>query len=309
MIAPNGSETVLYSFCQQSKCADGLNPYGGLLMDGAGNLFGTTFAGGSHANGNCDCGAVFKLAPSGAETVLYSFCADADCADGSSPVSGLIADGAGNLYGTTLYGGEGPADGCSSRGCGTIFEISSAGVQSVLYSFCSDYTGGICADGNAPSGLIADASGNLYGTTEFGGISGPCITTMGCGTAFALAPGGALSTLYAFCQYAASTCLDGSSPIAPLLYDAKKQVLYGTTASGGAIGVGTVFQLAGASETVLYSFGAHKDGKSGVPQGGLTSVNGALYGTTSQGGAGNDSAGTVFKLVTVGLGHPGSGMK
>jgi uncharacterized repeat protein (TIGR03803 family) len=303
-IAPDGSETVLYSFCQQSKCGDGSSPYGGLLMDGAGSFYGTTSAGGSHSNANCDCGTVFKLTPAGAETVLYSFCAQANCADGSVPTTSLIADRAGNLYGTTAYGGDGQAAACLSRGCGAVFEISTAGIQFVLYSFCSNYTDGICADGNIPSALIADRFGNLYGTTEFGGISGPCTTSMGCGTVFALTPDGTQSTLYTFCQDAASTCLDSSTPTAPLLYNAKKQIFYGTTTNGGAIGGGTVFQLDGGSETVLYSFGARKDGKSAAPEGGVAGVNGVLYGTTSQGGKGNNSAGTVFKLATFGLGHP-----
>jgi uncharacterized repeat protein (TIGR03803 family) len=116
-LAPDGTETVLYSFCSQSGCADGSDPEAGLIMDGAGNLYGTTYSGGSA--GFAGRGVVFRLAPDGTETVLYSFCSQSNCADGSYPEAGLIMDGAGNLYGTTVSGGS-----TSGAGPGVVFMVT-----------------------------------------------------------------------------------------------------------------------------------------------------------------------------------------
>jgi uncharacterized repeat protein (TIGR03803 family) len=168
------TQAVLYSFCSQSLCADGASPTAGLIMDGSGNLYSTTYNGGSHSSGT-----VFKLAPSGtgwAETVLYSFCAQSNCTDGTFPQAGLIMDAAGNLYGTTESGG--------SNSGGTVFRLAPSGTgwtEAVLYSFCSQSS---CSDGARPeAGLIMDAAGNLYGTTFYGGNyycgtnnAGPCGT-------------------------------------------------------------------------------------------------------------------------------------
>jgi uncharacterized repeat protein (TIGR03803 family) len=166
-VDPTGNETLLYSFCPAGyPCTDGQNPTGGLVRDSAGNLYGTTQFGG--ANGN---GTIFKVDPTGNETVLYSFCSQSGCADGYWPYSGLVRDSAGNLYGTTFYGG--------ANGAGAVFELDTGGVETVLYSFCSQSN---CADGANPyAGLVLDSEGNLYGTTEGGG-------TVGNGTVFRLAP-------------------------------------------------------------------------------------------------------------------------
>ena len=141
--------------------ADGGNPAAGLLRDTGGNLYGTTYQGGA-SNG----GVVFKLSPSGNETVLYSFTRGAD---GYAPQAGLIQDKAGNLYGTTTHGGH-QSSACNIAGdstCGVVFKVSPTGTETVLYSF----TGG--ADGGNPAaGLVQDAAGNLYGTTYGGGASG-----------------------------------------------------------------------------------------------------------------------------------------
>ena len=105
-LAPDGTETVLYSFCSQANCTDGLQPFAGLIMDAAGNLYGTTLNGGIGSGS----GVVFKLAPDGTQTVLYSFCSQANCTDGLAPQAGLLMDAAGNLYGTTALGGIAPGN-------------------------------------------------------------------------------------------------------------------------------------------------------------------------------------------------------
>jgi uncharacterized repeat protein (TIGR03803 family) len=148
------TETVLYSFCAQSGCTDGSHPRAGLVLDTSGNLYGTTYDGG--ANGK---GTVFAVSPSGTETVLYSFCAQSGCRDGSHPLAGLILDAKGNLYGTTYFGG---------KGRGTVFEVSPSGTETVLHSFTAKGT-----DGYYPSAdLVLDDKGNLYGTTLSGGANG-----------------------------------------------------------------------------------------------------------------------------------------
>jgi uncharacterized repeat protein (TIGR03803 family) len=160
-LAPDGTETVLYSFCSLSGCADGRYPEAGLIIDAAGNLYGTTSAGGTGAAG---FGVVFKVAPDGTETVLYNFCSQGNCVDGAYPVAGLIMDVAGNLYGTTPYGGAGLN---SPIGAGVVFKVAPDGTETVLYNFCS---GIHCVDGAYPqAGLIMDVAGDLYGTTPYGG--------------------------------------------------------------------------------------------------------------------------------------------
>jgi len=152
-VSPSGAETVLYSFCAQSGCTDGSHPRAGLVLDAKGNLYGTTYHGG--ANGE---GTVFEVSPSGAETVLHSFCAQSHCRDGSRPLAGLVLDAKGNLYGTTYSG--------SARD--TVFEVSPGGTETVLHSFTARGT-----DGYYPSaGLVLDAKGNLHGTTLSGGANG-----------------------------------------------------------------------------------------------------------------------------------------
>ena len=231
---PSGTLTVLYSFTGGS---DGRSPVAGLIADAAGNLYGTT-RGQLGAMGSCPlgCGTVFQLTPSGTLNVLYSFTGS----DGSHPVAGLLADAAGNLYGTTSTGGDRTS--CAAQfvgGCGTVFQLDPSGTLTVLYNF----TGG--SDGASPHALIADAAGNLYGTTQAGGAPESCNRPYGCGTVFQLTPSGSLNVLHIF------TGSDGASPPAglSLIADAAGN-LYGTTSGGGAgtgcIGggaCGTVFEL------------------------------------------------------------------
>jgi uncharacterized repeat protein (TIGR03803 family) len=205
-----GTETVLYSF---TGGIDGSAPYAGVIRDAAGNLYGTTYAGGAFNQGT-----VFKLSPSGKEKVLYSFTGGAD---GSLPRSGLIRDSAKNLYGTTSSGG---ATG------GNVFKLDKNGKLTVLYSFLG------AADGSYPKGsLVRDAAGNLYGVTYFGGAAGCGFT---CGVVFKVDPNGKETVLHTF----AGSPTDGGLPAAGLIRDAKGN-LYGTTSSGGTSGNGIVFKL------------------------------------------------------------------
>lgn len=165
------TDAILYDFCSQAKCADGIEPTASLIMDTAGNLYGTTYKGGSSLTPND--GTVFELTPNAGktpwkETVLYNFCSKADCVDGTGPWADVIIDGVGNLYGTTIDGG--------AKGEGAIFKLTrpvsgtAAWTETVLWSFCTDAEGSACYDGQAPyAGLIMDGSGDLYGTTASGG--------------------------------------------------------------------------------------------------------------------------------------------
>jgi|HubBroStandDraft_2_1064218.scaffolds.fasta_scaffold78467_2 uncharacterized repeat protein (TIGR03803 family) len=288
-----GRETVLHSFCEQNGCADGEYPAAGLVFDQNGNLYGTTVAGG--ANGG---GVVFKLTPKGKYSVLYSFCAQSNCADGEEPNAGVILDQKGNLYGTTAAGGGyGHCGEYYSDSCGVVFKLTPEGKETVLHSFCSENN---CADGSWPlTGLIFDQMGNLYGTTWLGGDNNPCDTGGdGCGVVFKLTPEGKETVMYRFCTQ--DNCVDGSLPRAGLVLGAKGD-LYGTTQLGGAPGdAGVVFKLTPeGKETVLYSFCWQENCADGQqPYAGLVlDQKGNLYGTTVYGGAGTYRGGVVFRLT------------
>jgi uncharacterized repeat protein (TIGR03803 family) len=170
-VSRTGKFSVLHSF----SGADGSGPgMGHLILDSAGNLYGTTQAGGAFSSG-----VVFKLDPAGKETVLYGFKGGEDWGHPTMP---LVRDAAGNLYGTTYYGGGYFACG-GEAGCGTVFKVDTAGKEIVLHRFSSGKDGA-----NPLQGLVADSAGNLYGTTQWGGD--PNIqcgnTTTGCGTVFKL---------------------------------------------------------------------------------------------------------------------------
>ncbi len=256
------TETVLHSFAG----ADGANPSAGVIQDAQGNLYGTTQSGG--ANGAY--GVVFEQSGT-TETVLYSFCSESDCADGFTPMAGVIRDAQGNLYGTTSLGG--------AYGQGTVFKLDTTGQETVLYSFCIQPN---CTDGANPSaGVIQDSQGNLYGTTQKGGANGE-------GTVFKLS-GTTETVLYSF----RAGNKDGAQPVAGVIRDARGN-LYGTTSQGGAHGQGTVFKLSGTTETILHSFkGGNEDGAEPLA-GVIRDAQGNLYGTTSQGGPSGE--GTAFNL-------------
>ena len=167
-----GKENVLYSF---TGSPDGANPYGDLIPDPAGNIYGTTFTGGVGACTN-GCGVVFTLDSAGTETVLHSFMGYPT--DGAFPYAGVIRDSAGNLYGTTAYGGKWDN--------GAVFKVGTTGTETVLYNFTGKTDGAVP---RAP--LILDSAGNLYGTAYSGGVSGAACggsSRDSCGVVFELAP-------------------------------------------------------------------------------------------------------------------------
>jgi len=278
-ITPAGALTVLYSFCNPTSCADGSQPFAGLLQATNGNLYGTSESGGKYG-----FGTIFTITPAGALTTLYSFCATTGCPDGASPTGVLIQAGNGVFYGTTQSGGKSTS--CGAYGCGTVFKFSGGGALTTLHSFC---TKSGCPDGQNPAaGLLLASNGNFYGTTMFGGPSNN-------GTIFEITPGGKLTTLYNFCSQ--NGCPDGQDPFAGLI-QATDGNLYGATATGGAQGYGTIFEITTSGVlTTLHSF-VNTDG--GGPDGTLVqATNGAFYGTTF--GDGAFGYGTVFSL-SVGLG-------
>jgi uncharacterized repeat protein (TIGR03803 family) len=279
-ITPSGSLTTLYTFCSQSGCPDGYGPEAGLIQATNGNLYGTTYGGGTAICGQSPgCGTIFKITPTGTLAALYSFCAQSGCPDGQHPTAGLIQAINGSLYGTTVNGG--------THGNGTIFKITPTGELTTLHSFAE-------SDGADPAGLIQATDGNLFGTTQGG--------TYNRGTVFKITPSGSLTTLYNFCSQ--SGCPDGQSPSG--LIQATDGNLYGTTYRGGANGYGTVFKITPSGTlTTLYNFcslSGCTDG-AGPTAGLIQATDGGLYGTTTQaefdGGQSND--GTVFSLY-VGLG-------
>jgi uncharacterized repeat protein (TIGR03803 family) len=267
------SETVLHSFAGGS---DGTNPWAGVIFDAAGNLYGTTYGGGTY-----NFGTVFELSPQTGggwtETVVHNFKAG----DGQQPTGGLVLDSAGNLYGTTQQGG--------SFGEGVVFELSQSGgawTETVLHSFNPS---GL--DGQVPScTLIFDSAGNLYGTTGSGGSGGG-------GTVFELSPssgGGWTERRLSNFKHAGT---DPYYPAAGLVFDAAGN-LYTTTAFGGVYSVGTVIELSpkaggGWTTKVIHNF----NGTDGVEPFDSLIVDSAgnLYGTTYFGGA--NSGGVAFELL------------
>jgi uncharacterized repeat protein (TIGR03803 family) len=290
-LAANGMESVLYAF---KGGGDGANPDAGPIADKSGNLYGTTEFGGVGCNG-FGCGMVFAVAPGGTESVLYAFKGGSD---GAFPSYGgdLIADKSGNFYATTGGGGSYIGSNCADSGCGTVFELTPSGEETVLYTF----QGG--SDGWGPQGsLIADSSGNLYGMTPLGGAD--CQGNgLGCGTVYKVAPDGTETQLHVF-----QGGSDGYEPYAGLIADTAGN-FYGTTAWGGdcpgdSFGCGTVFKLApDGTEMVLYSFQGGNDGR--TPESSLIlDKKGNLYGTTYNGGGSGCSGtgcGVVFEVTPKG---------
>lgn len=312
------TESVLYSFCPQREsgtpdCPDGENP-NGIIQGSDGNLYGTTPSGGANpALGGFGGGSVFEVTPSGAFTTIYSFCSEEapntlNCLDGQGPNS-LIQGSDGNFYGTTATGGLNYSPGGSSAG--TVFEVTSAGTLTSLYSFCAqiDPTTENCLDGTNPNDVIEGTDGSFYGTTSEGGeyaFGG----TRPAGTVFKLTPTGTLTTLYSFCGQmngSLTNCLDGEEPSG--IIEGSDGNFYGTTLTGGQHasdgGGGTVFEITPAGTfATLYSFCSQVDPNTGdcldgnAPDYLIQGSDGNFYGTTVTGGA--SDGGTIFKMTPAG---------
>src|ERR1035438_3200534 len=317
--AQAANEIVLHNFAEGFPT--GANPYSGVIRDSAGNLYGTTYAGGA-----ANAGVVYKVNTAGHQTVLYSFTGGAD---GGQTRAGVIRDSAGNLYGTTYGGGAsgygvvykvdaaghetvlytftggpdgmwlyagvirdsagnlyGTTYGGGAANAGVVFKLDTAGNETVLYNF----TGG--TDGAGPqAGVIRDSAGNLYGTAG-GGIVSAC--QRGCGVVYKLDTAGRETVLYTFTGGA-----DGANPSAGVIGDSAGN-LYGTTSGGGTAGYGVVYKLDKAGhETVLYSFTGGADGDSPFT-GVIRDSEGNLYGTASSAGGTPCCAGVVFKVSASG---------
>jgi uncharacterized repeat protein (TIGR03803 family) len=266
-ISPNGTLTNLVSFDGGNNFPNGSYPESGLLRDSKGNLYGTTYGGGYPYQAGY--GTVFQISPSGQLTYLYNHFNGFTGGASPSPYGyGLVMDSKGNLYGET-YQGNGHS------GTGVVFKLSPSGTLTNLASFTGP--NGMAAEG----GLIMDAKGNLYGTTEAGGASGN-------GTVFKISSDGTFTTLHSF-----NGTNDGANPQSGVIIDSKGN-LYGTTTQGGSpYGDGTVYELSpNGTFTVLHDF----NGNDGLtPAGGLfRDSRGDLFGTTTQ--AFHGSWGTVFEL-------------
>jgi uncharacterized repeat protein (TIGR03803 family) len=273
-VTPGGKESILYNFA--GGTTDGAYTVAGLVADAAGNFYGTASDGGGGTQCNANfggCGAIFKFATDGTETMLYGFTGGKDGADIEA---GLILDKKGNLFGTAASGGH--LSNCTlglSPGCGTVFRLSPDGREKTLYAF----KGG--NDGWSPiASLVEDKSGNLYGTTQAGG--GTACSGLGCGIVFEIAPDGTETILHVFTGGS-----DGQNPAAGMIIDAKGN-LYGTTqgyyypAGRGARQTqtyGTIFKLApGGAFRVLYTFADPNNGANPVANL-AKGANGVLYGT------------------------------
>jgi uncharacterized repeat protein (TIGR03803 family) len=277
--------TVLHDFGPPGGSDGALPAYSVLVFDSAGNIYGTTSWGGGNGCGGNGCGTVFKLTPTEGdwtETILYTFTGGSN---GFSPEGGVIFDSAGNLYGTASSGGM--------YNCGTVFKLTPTGsgwVETTLHLFLGDGVG----DGCIPvSGLIFDGSGNLYGTTYRGGVLGG---DNGAGTVFELVPqpdgGWSLKVLWAFTSGFAN-----GGPLGRVTMDTAGN-LYGSTSSGGAYGLGAVFELTpssgGWAYTSLHDFIGNPDGE--IPMGNvLLDANGNLYGTAE--GGGQYDSGVVWEIT------------
>jgi len=285
-LSSSGKETVLYSF---------LSGYGNrpdsVIQDAKGTLYGTTTYGGSYGQG-----AVFKADQKGNETVLYSFRGAAK-SYGFNP-NGVILDEQGNLYGTTVTGGQ--AGGCFGGGCGIVFKLDPAGKETVLYTF----KGG--TDGGYPSGpIVRDAAGNLYGETAYGGDLN-CYSPHGCGTVFKLDPAGKKTVLHIF----TGTGGDGEHPWSGVVRDNNGN-LYGATVEGGTgpnctsaeNGCGTIYKVdKTGKETILHSFTGSGADFPPIYAALALDEKGNIYGTTPEGGNQNcgSGCGAVFMLDPTG---------
>ena len=273
---------VLYNF---TGGADGGQPYKGVTLDSAGNLYGTAVEGGT--GGTCvesGCGVAYKLTNNGGtwtQTVIHNFTGGND---GYGPGSGLSFDKAGNLYGMTPTGG--------AHGLGVIYQLVPNTDGTWKLRVIHAFTGGTDGGTGSAGRLFIDSDGNLFGVATVGGANGA-------GTAYKVTPGTngrwRLTTLYAF-----KGSPDAGFPYGGLTFDSAGN-LYGTTYYDGANDLGAVYELSPKSdgtwrERVIHSFAGGADGNSPISTL-VSDLAGNLYGTTSEGGAAACGCGTVFKLT------------
>jgi uncharacterized repeat protein (TIGR03803 family) len=280
-MTPNGALTIVYSFCAETNCADGIEPVG-LTLGTDGNFYGTTYQGGRarcESNQPSGCGTVFRLTPQGTLTTLYRFCAQAQCVDGGDPLGGVTQGPDGSLYGTTNVGGAFTECDAPYGGCGTIFKLNAKGLTT-LHSFNR-------TDGGYPTAqLVLGTNGKLYGVTPYlGGTT--CLFTQG--TVFSITSDGVFNTLHSFCGP------EGYQPNGLTLVG---RSFYGATASGGANGYyGTIFTMTPTGNvTTLYSFDFTDGSNPSTP---VEGSDGNLYATTAGGGSNTcpfGTCGTIFSL-------------
>jgi uncharacterized repeat protein (TIGR03803 family) len=270
-ITPAGKLKNLHNFTGSNN--DGAFPQGGVTLGSDGNLYGTTYEGGS-----ATAGAVFKVTPAGSATTLHSFTGGSD---GAYPYAPPVQGNDGNFYGTTTAGGN---TGVCGGGCGTIYKITPAGALTTLYQF--DIT-----HGYAPYGpLVLGTDGNFYGTTPYG-------TSANAGVVFKISPAGKFTLLFSF------DLTHGESPFSGLVQGADGN-FYGTTIYGGSTGGGVVFKITpGGKLTVMHTMNGTTDGAR--PFGGLVlASDGNFYGANAYGGTVNsncaDGCGTFFKITPKG---------
>jgi uncharacterized repeat protein (TIGR03803 family) len=272
-LAQKSTFTTLVSF----DVTDGSTPSPGALIQATdGNFYGTTESGG--VNGS---GVVYQMTPASAINIIYNFCSQANCADGGTPLAGVIQATDGNLYGTTTAGG--------ANNCGTVYQLSLAGTLKTLHSFCSEPGN---ADGYSAEGTLAQFNNDIYGTTAAGGTNSE-------GTVFSIAPeSGKFETRYNFCSE--PNCTDGAVPVAGLRREVGLDPgkFYGTTEAGGANNAGTFFSIKyNGGYGKVYDFCSLPNcADGGAPTGNLVKgADNTYYGTTSRYGA--SQAGTVFSAT------------
>jgi hypothetical protein len=292
-------EKVIHHFCTLADCHDGQFPDAGLMIDGEGNLYGTTVDGGDGAAPN-GFGAAFELSPSTSggwvEKVLHRFCASEFCPDGAIPRGRLAFDKAGNLYSTVIGGG--------TKSEGLVYELKHTATvpwpYTVLYDFCT-LSG--CSDGEAPTGgVVFNSAGDMFGTTYNGGAKGD-------GVVYELAESSGKweeSVVHTFCsnKSAGGACLDGSNPWYDLVFDSSGAI-YGVTQYGATGNGGVLYKLThgseGWTESVLHGFCV----KAGCPDGNqptgtpIFDEQGNIYGVTGGGGKGNATGGggVVYEVI------------
>lgn len=277
-MSPSGDLRTIYTFCAKAKCPDGSIP-GSVILGSDGNIYGTTYGGGSDVGFTLGSGTVFKITPGGRLTTIYIFCTSAGCADGQFP-RGLMLASDGNFYGATDSGGEFSG--------GTIFSISPTGVFKLFHTFCSQSD---CGDGSSPqSPPVQGIDGNFYGVAYSGGSHNG-------GVIYQITPAGTYKVLYNFCSYQTS-CPTGSNPSGALAQDAAGNFFGTTTFGGDTRNDGVAFEFTSKHQYKLLHRLQGPDGSE--PQTGLAlASNGDFYGVTQ--GGGNSGLGNIYKVTSAGV--------